>query len=255
MGCTESNNVILDELCIGYCKDDSHSDDESHSDDHEMTEKEEELCQIWCEENNENKQEIYSLSDLTMNDFSNRQNHERPICVYDKCLYATGKKTLESIILPNITFLFLPNNLNINLAFKDKYKYRAKKDIVTYCLKNRIYPINKSFNQFIRNLRSSNETEFYLKCMIDYKDGWIFKENIHTNIVINEFIPDNIQNKLIYHLYNPQYNRDVVIPHEIICKALKVNSDIVENYLIEELHRYFENDTVFKHQMMCGCNI
>jgi len=189
--------------------------------------------------------------------FLTRREPKPPICYRTRKIYDIGGLCCCSMLL-------LPNNLNIFIAFDDKFRSSAKDDIIRYCLSKRIYPMNNTIIKYIfANAPASTKIE-----KIDGKiyfnfsrsdgtidNGWRIRTDIHTNMIMNDFIPDDLPNKLVVFIINDEKHLEKCVPIATLCKYFNIDHIELENLMISELHKHYAKDKIFHRMRICGCCI
>jgi hypothetical protein len=150
--------------------------------------------------------------------------------------------------------LFLPNNKNVFFSFGSKFNNSGVADMLNYCKRNKIYPQTKALMDFIKK-RTGKDFIFTIAENTDlcFESDLQFKIYVHTNMVYNDFIPDNETGKLTFELVNTDKTKEARICIETLCKLNGLDQTELENFLISELEKYYANPSVFKFQVFCGC--
>jgi hypothetical protein len=144
--------------------------------------------------------------------------------------------------------VFLPNNANIYVSFGRKFDEQGLKDVVDFCLRNKIYPQNEALSNFFKEKTGKDTIKFDDTCESDY----VIRPDIHTNMKYNEIIPDNTTGSIIIELWNNE-KKYKILSIDDICKFNGIDKTELEEFLISQLHEYYKNKSVFKYQVFCGC--
>lgn len=226
---------------------------------------------------------------LTSNDFHNKVYPEPPLCVYERVRYGVGTKymhedenikrknerglddsddsnssdsepndentqTIDQMMsseygLMNCSSVFLPNNNNIYVSFGQKFDERGLKDVIGFCMRNKIYPQNDSLAKFIEE-KTGQSTIKFDESSCSY---FTIRPDIHTNMKYQKIIPDNTDGKVLIEIWDKDKKVGMELSIEDLCEFNGINKDELEQFMIQQLHEYYKNPSVFKYQVFCGC--
>lgn len=229
---------------------------------------------------------------LTSADFHNKWKPEPPLCIYERVRYGVGPKyrnedenikrkqnneskrnsddtsdsdsdnepnesntqSIEQMMgdnygLINCSSVFLPNNINVYVSFGRKFDERGLKDVIGFCMRNKIYPQNEALAKFIEEKTGQSTIKFDESS----ESTFTLRQKIHTNMKYKEIIPDNTDGSIIIEIWNEEKKDRMNLNIDDLCKFNGIDKNELEQFMIEQLHEYYKNPSVFKYQVFCGC--